>query len=89
MSNHVHFIVVPKQKESLSKTFKDAHMRYAQYIHKRKKLTGHFWSGRFVSSAMDEAYAYEAIRYVENNPVAAVGWSIGRRSGLGQALGRT
>ena len=34
MKNHVHFIVVPHNKDSLAKTFNAVHMRYAQYYNR-------------------------------------------------------
>ncbi len=46
-------------------------MRYAQRINKRYGWKGHLWQGRFFSSAMDDAYTWASIRYVERNPVAA------------------
>lgn len=71
MPNHVHFVAVPKREDSLARAFNVCHMKYAQYIHRRKSLTGHLWQGRFFSCALDEAHLYSAIRYVENNPVRA------------------
>ncbi|MBN2323669.1 MAG: transposase [Spirochaetes bacterium] len=71
MPNHIHLIVVPEKEDSLSKTIKDCHMRYAQYINNNKKVTGHLWHGRFYSCILDEKHLYSAIRYVENNPVRA------------------
>jgi putative transposase len=71
MSNHVHFVVMPKTGDGLAKVFNTLHMRYAQYINKRKNITGHLWQGRFFSCLLDEAHLYRAIRYVERNPVRA------------------
>ncbi len=71
MSNHVHFIVIPKEEKSLAKLFNNTHMRYAQYLNRQRKLKGHLWQGRFYSCILDEAHLYRAIRYVENNPVRA------------------
>ena len=71
MSNHVHFIVVPKEEPDLAKVFKTTHMRYAHYINKQRKVKGHLWQGRFYSCILDDAHLYRAIRYVENNPVRA------------------
>ena len=47
-------------------------MRYAQRINKSKGWKGHLWQGRFFSSALDDAYLWSAIRYIERNPVRAV-----------------
>jgi len=71
MPNHVHFIAIPHEKDSLSKTFNTCHMRYSHYHNRKKHVTGHLWQGRFYSCALGEEHLYEAIRYVENNPVRA------------------
>ena len=71
MRNHVHFISIPQELDSLSKTFNTCHMRYSQYYNKKNRNIGHLWQGRFYSCALDEGHLYEAIRYVENNPVRA------------------
>ena len=71
MNNHVHFIVVPENEESLSRVFNTLHMRYAQYANYKKKMKGHLWQGRFYSCLLDETHLYCAIRYVERNPVRA------------------
>jgi len=71
MSNHVHFVCVPKREDSLSRTFNMLHMRYAQYVNRRRKASGHLWQGRFFSTILDEPHVYAAVKYVENNPVRA------------------
>lgn len=69
MSNHVHFIAVPMESDSLAKTFNTLHMRYSQHINTRQQNRGHLWQGRFFSCALDERHLYAAMRYVESNPV--------------------
>ena len=71
MDNHVHFVAVPRQTDSLARTFNQTHMRYAQLVNRRNMRAGHLWQGRFFSCALDEAHAYRAVRYVELNPVRA------------------
>lgn len=71
MSNHIHFVCVPGEEDSLARTFNLLHMRYAQSVHRRRRTTGHLWQGRFYSTILDEAHAYAAVRYVERNPVRA------------------
>ncbi|MDA8088922.1 MAG: transposase [Actinomycetota bacterium] len=71
MGNHVHFIAVPMEPDSLSKAFNALHMRYSQYFNRKNKTMGHLWQGRFYSCALDERHLYAAMRYVENNPVRA------------------
>ncbi len=69
MTNHVHFIVIPRSKENLSLFLNMTHMRYSQYKNKKSKRTGHLWQGRFYSSVLDETHLLRAVRYVEQNPV--------------------
>ena len=69
MSNHVHFIAVPRQPDSLALTFNVAHMRYAQHVHAKEERKGHLWQGRFFSCILQGDHLYRAIRYVEQNPV--------------------
>ena len=71
MTNHIHLIAVPASEESLHSLLKPLHMRYAQRINRAKGWKGHLWQGRFFSSALDDAYLWAAIRYVERNPVRA------------------
>jgi len=71
MSNHVHFIVIPKKEEDLSKVFKTVHMRYSHYLNRQRLVKGHLWQGRFYSCVLGDSHLYRAIRYTENNPVRA------------------
>ena len=71
MSNHVHFVCVPRDDNSLARTLNTLHMRYSQYYNRKKGITGHLWQGRYFSSILDDTHLYAAIRYVENNPVRA------------------
>jgi len=71
MSNHVHFIVIPPEENTLARIFHTAHMRYTQYFNKRKGDRGHLWQGRFYSYVLDEGHLIEAARYIERNPVKA------------------
>lgn len=71
MPNHVHFIIIPQEKDSLAKAFNITQMVYAQYVNEKKSTTGHLWSGRFYSCVLDPAHLYRAVRYVERNPVRA------------------
>lgn len=71
MTNHVHLVAVPKDRDSLEKVLRPLHMRYAQYVNKERGWSGHLWQGRFFSSALDDNYLWAAVRYVELNPVRA------------------
>jgi len=54
MSNHVHLVAVPAREDGLQCALKPLHMRYAQYINRQRKWSGHLWQGRFFSSPLDE-----------------------------------
>ncbi|MFN0171073.1 MAG: transposase [Bryobacteraceae bacterium] len=71
MSNHVHWIAVPEEVDSLAKAFGEAHGRYAQYANARLGRRGHFWQDRFFSCGLDAGHRWVALRYVERNPVRA------------------
>ncbi len=71
MDNHVHLILVPQTADGLRATLAEAHRRYSQRINEREGWRGYLFQGRFASYPMDDAHLMAAIRYVENNPVAA------------------
>ena len=71
MSNHAHFVVMPRQSKSLSATFGEAHRRYTRMVNFREGWRGHLWQERFHSYPMDERHLLAAVRYVEMNPVRA------------------
>ncbi len=69
MPNHVHHVCVPRTETGLARTFNALHMRYAQHFNLKRNLQGHLWQGRFYSSILDDRHAYEAVRFVETNPL--------------------
>jgi len=71
MNNHVHFVGVPMEKDSLARNFNSLHQRYSLCFNKKKDVKGHLWQGRFYSCVLDERHLHAAVRYVENNPVTA------------------
>ena len=71
MDNHVHLILVPPDEDGLRATLGEAHRRYTRRINFREGWRGHLFQGRFASYPMDDAHLMAAVRYVENNPVAA------------------
>lgn len=71
MDNHVHFVAVPQRPESLAKAIGETHRRYTRMVNFREGWRGYLWQGRFSSYILDEAYVFNAIRYVERNPVRA------------------
>jgi putative transposase len=71
MTNHVHLIAVPERQDSLSRMLQRVHGDYAGYFNARYAKSGHLWQGRFKSSMLDERHLWNAVRYVERNPVRA------------------
>jgi REP-associated tyrosine transposase len=71
MWNHVHHIMVPEGEHSISLLIQDVHGEYSRYLNKKYGLVGHAWHARFKCIPLDEGHCYNAIRYVERNPVRA------------------
>jgi putative transposase len=71
MDNHVHLILVPQAADGLRAALAEAHRRYTRRINFREGWRGYLFQGRFASYPMDDAHLIAAVRYVENNPVAA------------------
>jgi putative transposase len=71
MTNHVHFIAVPKAEQSLARAFGEAHRRYTRMKNFAEGVRGYLFQGRFSSSVLDQHHLLAAVRYVELNPVRA------------------
>lgn len=71
MTNHVHFMVVPERERSLARVFGRTHSDYARYANLAQRSCGHLWQARFYSCALDARHAWQALAYVERNPVRA------------------
>jgi putative transposase len=71
MSNHVHFAVVPRCAKGASRCFGQLHKQYSEMLNARRGRRGSCWDGRFYSCHMTAAHAWNALRYIERNPVTA------------------
>jgi putative transposase len=72
MTNHVHLLLTPGQKESAGLLMKHLGQRYVQYVNRRYGRSGTLWEGRFRSClAQSERYVLTCYRYIELNPVRA------------------
>ena len=71
MTNHVHLVAVPGTAQSLAKAIGRTDWRYARYINRLHRRSGHLWQNRFYSCGLDEAHTVAAMRYIEQNPVRA------------------
>jgi len=58
MTNHVHFVAVPRAADALAATFKPVDMRYAQHVNRRLRTTGHLWQGRYYSCPLDDEHLW-------------------------------
>lgn len=72
MTNHVHLLATPRQRDNLSVMMKHLGQQYVQYFNRTHQRTGSLWEGRFKSSLVDsENYLLTCQRYIELNPVRA------------------
>jgi putative transposase len=71
MDNHIHLILVPQTADGLRAALGEAHRRYTRRVNFREGWRGYLFQGRFASYPMDDGHLVAAVRYVENNPVAA------------------
>lgn len=72
MTNHVHILMTPLERDSASELMRRLGQRYAQHFNRVHKRTGALWEGRFKSCLVDsETYLLRCHRYVELNPVRA------------------
>ena len=72
MTNHVHLLMTPKLKTSISLVMQSIGRRYVQYVNKEYQRTGTLWESRHKASLVDEdKYLLTCSRYIEMNPVNA------------------
>lgn len=71
MPNHVHLIVVPSRDTALAQAMCRTNADFARYFNLRKRSCGHVWQARYFSTPLDEAHLWQAMAYVERNPVRA------------------
>ena len=71
MRNHVHMIVVPEDRESISDAMARALIRYTRSFNRRHGVSGKLWHRRCHSSVIQPRCLWAAVRYVERNPVRA------------------
>jgi putative transposase len=71
MTNHVHLVALPHHPDSLAKTLREVHGRYARYRNAIERVTGHLWQSRYYSCPLEGLRLASLMRYVELNPVRA------------------
>ena len=72
MTNHIHFLVTPQDKQGVSLMIQHIGRRYTPYINHTYGTSGSIWEGRYKASLIDdEDYLLTCMRYIELNPVRA------------------
>ena len=72
MTNHVHLLLTPMEKSSVSRMMQYVGRHYVPYINAKYARSGTLWEGRFQASIVDSAsYLLACYRYIELNPVRA------------------
>jgi putative transposase len=72
MTNHLHLLVTPQERDGISKLMQSVGRRYVQYINVTYRRSGTLWEGRYKAVPIDgEAYLMTCHRYIESNPVRA------------------
>lgn len=72
MTNHVHLLASPGDKDSISQMMQHIGRHYVPYINLKYDRSGTLWEGRFRSHLVqDETYLLNCMRYIELNPVRA------------------
>lgn len=72
MTNHLHLLAAPRQKQSLPKVLQSVGRRYVQYFNCAYQRSGTLWEGRYRATVVDsEQYLLTCMRYIELNPVRA------------------
>ncbi len=72
MTNHIHILATPKDKDGISRMMQYVGRRYVPYINYNYGSSGSLWEGRFKASLIsDEQYLLTCMRYIELNPIRA------------------
>ena len=72
MTNHVHLLMTPLLRESISRTIQFVGRCYVTYVNHQYGRSGTLWEGRHKGSVISsDAYLLACSRYIELNPVRA------------------
>lgn len=72
MTNHIHLLVSPSSKDSISYMMQYLGRHYVPYINSHYRQSGTLWEGRYKGNLVqDDTYLLTCMRYIELNPVRA------------------
>ena len=72
MTNHVHVLATPMERDGPAKMMRMLGVRYVRYFNDRYRRSGTLWEGRFRSTLVKSSQHFFACsRYIEQNPVRA------------------
>jgi REP element-mobilizing transposase RayT len=72
MPDHLHLLMIPKDKYTISDIMLFIKKGSSRVIHIRENTTGHLWTKRFFDKGIrSEKKLIETIEYIHNNPVKA------------------
>lgn len=73
MENHMHFLMIQKDEESIKKFMQYLQMAYALYFNIKYHREGPLFESRFKAKPVtEESYYIEIRRYIANNPLEKV-----------------
>ena len=72
MGNHIHLMIKPLERSSLSKIMQWMLSKFAVKFNKHYNYRGHVWYDRFKSKIIESLKQFIAVNeYIDNNPVKA------------------
>ena len=71
MSNHIHLLGIPRNKNSIAKTMQVVQSNHTRTINLSQGWTGNLWQQRYSASALNIPHMWNTLRYIEQNPVRA------------------
>ena len=72
MGNHIHLLIKPGRRESLSKIMQWLLSVFARLWNKKHNLSGHVWGDRFFSRVITGIFDFvKVFLYIDYNPVTA------------------
>jgi putative transposase len=71
MNNHIHVIGIPRFEDSISRTVQVIQAIHTKHINKCHGWSGNLWQQHHSALPMDISHFWNALRYVEQNPVRA------------------